>query len=867
MSSYRKLCTAFVLAMNVFAFSASAETPEASITVSSTSQRGINDQLMIGFNAPWGAIQGGFYPSSIWDSNAAWIRQDVLNFMEKSVPGAYYRYPGGTASNYFRWKEAIGTSRISQVYPSWPGTLYPTFGFDEFVEFAKSVKGLPIITINLTAVMDGDYIDFEATAQEAADWVEYANSPSDGSTTNPGGGTDWAELRATNGHAASYNIKYWELGNELDISLSKRDYIAACKKCIEKMKAIDPNIKVIAHAASAPWAADPTYYERYNFYWYTWHQELLDEEGVGEELEGIAFHPYYYSTYGMISYMNQIWSDCQSYFPQNPPRIFNTEHARWFSDMNRPATTSAIGVSLTMDFMLYCLSHTENTMSIYHAFAGTGPWLLFNDVDESGTQYTSNHCLRPLAHAWKLYGRNIYGKEVKQTSVTSSNYCGYSGNYDIRGIGLQDKDGAGQLVAAINRYTSPLLTIVTFPGITSGSYAGRLEYVGGDDEGNSGILSRYVNSNSNSEFIFNMPKVSVATLRVLGGNYVINPSFEDSLLNWSLRNGSDSTGSLTLESDGGDSGSNKYIQLAKSSGSIVSAVQTQGNNPALGNSGFVANNLTDRFIFTAMCRGNNLDSNGAKLKLQFFDGTGTYTGLNSVDKINNDDSGWKSLSMSFIPADVIAAGSTFGRMELCLQNTSDSGSVDCDTVALIHQPNLLLNGSFEGSFLNGVPGNWIKSTGTTTQETSGTRHGLNCVKLSGSTQLYQTTGANPTAFGPSGLIASRPFEYFTIKGWAKTSNKTIGSALLWVQVWQRPMDGGSATYVAGPTSNSVTTANTTWTKLTVPSFRVQDYLSGGYQLDHLVVVLVSTGDGDVYFDSIGMYPDYDIDINDCIVSD
>ena len=46
-----------------------------------------------------------------------------------------------------------------------------------------------------------------STPQEAADWVEYYN----GSTDTPMG-----RLRAENSHPEPYNVRLWEIGNELD---------------------------------------------------------------------------------------------------------------------------------------------------------------------------------------------------------------------------------------------------------------------------------------------------------------------------------------------------------------------------------------------------------------------------------------------------------------------------------------------------------------------------------------------------------------------------------------------------------------------------------------------------------------------------
>src|SRR6516162_6686244 len=45
-----------------------------------------------------------------------------------------------------------------------------------------------------------------ATAEEAADWVEYANGSSI---------SKYGALRASNGHPEPYRVRYWEIGNEI----------------------------------------------------------------------------------------------------------------------------------------------------------------------------------------------------------------------------------------------------------------------------------------------------------------------------------------------------------------------------------------------------------------------------------------------------------------------------------------------------------------------------------------------------------------------------------------------------------------------------------------------------------------------------
>src|SRR5690606_26762999 len=71
-------------------------------------------------------------------------------------------------------------------------------------------------------------------------------APNDGS--NPGGGTDWAAVRAKNGHPEPYNIRYWEFGNEPHFtaanmgSLKAWEYIERINEFAPLMKERDPSI-------------------------------------------------------------------------------------------------------------------------------------------------------------------------------------------------------------------------------------------------------------------------------------------------------------------------------------------------------------------------------------------------------------------------------------------------------------------------------------------------------------------------------------------------------------------------------------------------------------------------------------------------
>ena len=120
------------------------------------------------------------------------------------------RYPGGIVGNLFDWKQSVGDNRGCQTnarlrpqgFKAAQGTSY---GLDEHMELANAVGAEAIMMVPFVT----------GTPSDAADWVEYMNSPADGvGGSNPNGGTDWAEERAQNGHPAPYGVRWWEIGNE-----------------------------------------------------------------------------------------------------------------------------------------------------------------------------------------------------------------------------------------------------------------------------------------------------------------------------------------------------------------------------------------------------------------------------------------------------------------------------------------------------------------------------------------------------------------------------------------------------------------------------------------------------------------------------
>lgn len=163
---------------------------------------------------------------AIFGANARWI-DDELGAWDPATQGPaagfgdaaraadleLIRYPGGTVANFFDFKKAIGpvTQRGCQTSGGFAAVRFGNlpaarngFGPDEEEKVVSAIGAKTMVMVP----------SINQTAQDAADYVEYMNSPSDRTTTNPNGGTDWAEVRAANGHPAPYGIKTWEFGNE-----------------------------------------------------------------------------------------------------------------------------------------------------------------------------------------------------------------------------------------------------------------------------------------------------------------------------------------------------------------------------------------------------------------------------------------------------------------------------------------------------------------------------------------------------------------------------------------------------------------------------------------------------------------------------
>jgi alpha-N-arabinofuranosidase len=168
-------------------------------------------------------------PGTLWidqvsllpaDNIFGW-RCDVAEALKALKPGII-RFGGSTIEG-FDWKDTIGDPANRVPFTTCWGGLEPgNEGLEEFLQLCKWVDAEPLVCIRFTG----------KTPQDAADQVEYFNGPAD---------SPMGKLRAQNGHAEPYGVKYWQVGNEV----SGEDYRTKLADFCKAMKKADPHIKLM----------------------------------------------------------------------------------------------------------------------------------------------------------------------------------------------------------------------------------------------------------------------------------------------------------------------------------------------------------------------------------------------------------------------------------------------------------------------------------------------------------------------------------------------------------------------------------------------------------------------------------------------
>jgi alpha-L-arabinofuranosidase len=212
-------------------------------------------------------IYGGVYDPESPHADEAGLRKDVMAAL-RELGYTTIRYPGGNFLSGYNWLDGIGPKdrRPRRRELAWFSIETNQFGTDEFMGLCRKIDTQPMFGVNLGT----------GTIQSAADLVEYCNAPT---------GTYYADLRAANGHAEPYGVKYWCLGNEMDGPwqighLDMHDYGKKAREAAKMMRWHDPSIKTVLCGSSND--RMPTFPE--------WDRVAL--ETCGDQVDYLSIHMY-----------------------------------------------------------------------------------------------------------------------------------------------------------------------------------------------------------------------------------------------------------------------------------------------------------------------------------------------------------------------------------------------------------------------------------------------------------------------------------------------------------------------------------------------------------------------------------------------
>ncbi len=188
---------------------------------------------------------------------------DVIRLLREShLP--LLRWPGGNFVSGYHWEDGVGPVERRPTRPNyaWGGLEPNLFGTDEFIAFCRAVGCEPMICVNA-----GD-----GTPEEAARWIEYCNGPRD---------SVMGRRRAENGHPEPFNVRHWEVGNEL---WGRWQYhwttatgnVDRYRRFAQAMLAEDPTVRLYACGAPVFWGK-------------AWNDTLM--AALGPEITSITDHP------------------------------------------------------------------------------------------------------------------------------------------------------------------------------------------------------------------------------------------------------------------------------------------------------------------------------------------------------------------------------------------------------------------------------------------------------------------------------------------------------------------------------------------------------------------------------------------------
>ncbi len=171
------------------------------------------------------------------DNIHGWRADTVVLLKQLNAP--IYRWPGGNFVSGYNWKDGIGPDRDQRPprkNPAWKGVEPNDVGIHEYMDLMQLIGAEPYVSVN-TGLGTIDGVSAE---------VEYLNGAAD---------SPMGKLRAANGHAEPFNVKWYAVGNEMFGSwqlgnMPLEQYVQKHNDVAKAMLSVDKNAKLVAVGAA-----------------------------------------------------------------------------------------------------------------------------------------------------------------------------------------------------------------------------------------------------------------------------------------------------------------------------------------------------------------------------------------------------------------------------------------------------------------------------------------------------------------------------------------------------------------------------------------------------------------------------------------
>ena len=383
----------------------------------------------VSFNTLYGTL---YDPSSkLADENG--FRKDYVDAM-KELKITNMRWPGGNYAMGYNWQDGIGPidKRPVRINLAWGGFDNNHVGTDEWIALNKAIGSENIVCVNLGL---GNITD-------ACNWLEYCNYKK---------GTWFSDLRAKNGHPDPYNVKIWDLGNEVDGTpwelghKTADDYVKIGREAAKAMKSIDNTIKFVASGSS--------YYEPTG-QWVEWNRKVLT--GLGDLIDYISIHRYWENSPDYYNYMGQSAYDFEEKIKTTAAEI---EVAKVINNIKNPICISVDEWGIMSRDLLsalpiaQCFNSFIRHADIVKMSNFTMLTSLLGSDKEKGTFKT------PLFYIYKSFSNNCLGKSVDTfVECDTFNTDLYKGIPYLDVTTVYSKETGNIIINVVNRHKDKAIT-------------------------------------------------------------------------------------------------------------------------------------------------------------------------------------------------------------------------------------------------------------------------------------------------------------------------------------------------------------------------------------------------------------------------